>query len=33
MAQTVLAYTCGMLILVAGLTPPAIFIYNSLIPG
>jgi len=33
MAQTVLAYACGVLILVAGLTPPAIYLYNTLIFG
>jgi hypothetical protein len=31
MTQTVLAYACGALILVAALTPPAIFLYNALI--
>lgn len=33
MGQTILAYACGVLILVAGLTPPAILIYNTLILG
>jgi hypothetical protein len=31
MTQTALAYVCGTLILVAGLTPPAISLYEALI--
>jgi hypothetical protein len=30
MSQTVIAYLCGTLIIVAALTPPAIFLLDSL---
>jgi hypothetical protein len=30
MTQEVLAYACGVLVLLAGLTPPAIYLYDIL---